>query len=159
MTIAERLELIRAFIGGFQKEFAERVDVSPRAYTDYLSGKRLPPSDMLHKLADEGFDVTWLLTGKTPRILGEPKGAWTEKPPRFSVPEKDSWLLEEAFMVALLEGIAHCYADAAVPLSSAELGRVAVQIVGDIAVVSHSAEQRDSALKMALLQLRRRISG
>lgn len=152
---AERFESIRTFLGMLQKDMALRLEVSRRSYTQYAVGELLPPTPALLKLAKEGFDVTWLLTGETPRYSGAPDGKWM---PSFLIPGQEAWLLDEKFMAELLEGIANCYASAGKIPSYAELASSIARIVGDIAAVSKSAEQRDAALKLSLIQLRRQIS-
>ncbi len=63
-SFGERLLL--AFNGAKQVEIAERLNITPTAVRNYLSG-RIPDGDKLHQISEEtNVNIHWLITGEGP---------------------------------------------------------------------------------------------
>lgn len=60
---AFRLKAIRKSSGSSQYEFARSLNVSLRSYQYYESGARSLPGELLHRLAELGINVHWIVTG------------------------------------------------------------------------------------------------
>jgi len=72
----ERLKFIRQALGKTQKEMAQLLGVSLRAYQMYEEGKTNIPLPKLRILASQfGVNINWLLTGE-----GEPFLTLKEEP-------------------------------------------------------------------------------
>lgn len=68
MVIHVRLREERERLGLLQKDVAGLVGMTPRAQLMYEAGDRHPDSNYLAKLAQNGFDVLYILTGqRTPQ--------------------------------------------------------------------------------------------
>lgn len=65
--VGERLLHIRA--GRPQSEAAAALGVSLRSYAYYERGERIPDGEALERLASEGWNINWLLTGTGPERL------------------------------------------------------------------------------------------
>ncbi len=59
------LELLRSELGINKKEFAQKLGITQNSYTNYITGKRELPTDVVLKIK-QLFDINidWLLTGK-----------------------------------------------------------------------------------------------
>ena len=66
---ALRLKKIRGIRGLSQYEFARSLNVSLRSYQYYESGARPLPVELLHRLAELGINVHWIVTGDGARNL------------------------------------------------------------------------------------------
>ena len=66
---ALRLKKIRGIRGLSQYEFARSLRVSLRSYQYYESGARPLPVELLHRLAELGINVHWIVTGDGTRNL------------------------------------------------------------------------------------------
>jgi len=64
MNLAERLKVARESIGKNQKEIADLVGVSYRAWQGYETGENVPGGKIFESLVRLGFSGTWLLTGE-----------------------------------------------------------------------------------------------
>lgn len=64
LTIGERLVAVREALRLTQVDFAERLEISPRAYQNYERGEREMPTTVLTALhATFGIDPLWVLVG------------------------------------------------------------------------------------------------
>ena len=66
---ALRLKRIRGQRGLSQYKFARSLKVSLRSYQYYESGARPLPVELLHRLAELGINVHWIVTGDGARNL------------------------------------------------------------------------------------------
>jgi transcriptional regulator with XRE-family HTH domain len=64
MSLADRLKLARESIGKSQKEMAESLGTSFRAWQDYEAGKNVPGGKVFEALVKLGLNANWLLTGE-----------------------------------------------------------------------------------------------
>ena len=60
----DRLKKIREKLGKTQKEMGALVSVHERAWQKYEKGANIPGGEVLQALADLGFNINWILTGK-----------------------------------------------------------------------------------------------
>jgi len=66
----ERLKILRERLGLTQKEIAEKIRISLRAWQNYELGLRKIPSEVIKALYEHlGINPTWLLTGKGPMFI------------------------------------------------------------------------------------------
>lgn len=86
--IGTRLLHIRA--GKTLPEMAKVMGVSPRTYSYYEQGERVPDGEALASLVLEGWNANWLLTGEGPERLAD-SGSVTESP-SGSQPLRDDFL-------------------------------------------------------------------
>lgn len=65
LEIGKRLEKIRTDVGLQKKDFAEKLDITANAYTNYIKETRLIPTDLCIKI-NQLFNVSlnWLLLGQ-----------------------------------------------------------------------------------------------
>jgi|GEM_PF-791370 len=83
MEISERIKEYRISLGLNQKDFAERLGISPSMIQKYEYGKSNPGSDILVKLNQVfGVNLQWLLTGK----------GWPDEPSQRSWPKESDAL-------------------------------------------------------------------
>jgi transcriptional regulator with XRE-family HTH domain len=76
LDICLRIASVRLEVAGprGKSAFAKRLGISPSTY-DYYEADRVPPADVLVKIADEaGVDLRWLLTGRASSAGGVPSG-------------------------------------------------------------------------------------
>lgn len=66
--IAARLRSLLPYHNGVQASFARAIGASDQNVCDWLSGRNLPGSLMLARMAEAGVDVRWLLTGQSPSV-------------------------------------------------------------------------------------------
>ncbi|MBN2429425.1 MAG: helix-turn-helix transcriptional regulator [Deltaproteobacteria bacterium] len=72
MSIAARLKAARESLGKSQKEMANTLSASFRAWQDYEAGNNVPGGRVFEALARLGFNTNWLLIGEGPmRLDGE----------------------------------------------------------------------------------------
>jgi len=73
------LETLRAHLGITKKEFASKLGITQNAYTNYISGKRNIPTNLVLKIK-QLFDISieWLLTGKGEMFLKDSTPAKTD---------------------------------------------------------------------------------
>lgn len=64
MDVSEKIKLIRDELGENQSSFGARLGVSLKTQQNYEQGKRLPTFEYLQRMADMGYDVLYLLTGR-----------------------------------------------------------------------------------------------
>lgn len=64
-TLALRIKSIRTYFGQSQEEFAKELSISQSALSAIELDKVSPPVEAIQKLGRMGFDVNWLLYGKT----------------------------------------------------------------------------------------------
>lgn len=64
MTISERIKSERKRLNFKSKELAELLDCHPVTQSNYETGKRTPDLEYLEKLANFGFDISYIITGK-----------------------------------------------------------------------------------------------
>lgn len=64
MTIAERIKNERKRLNFKSKELAELLDCHPVTQSHYETGKRIPDLEYLGRLANFGFDISYIITGK-----------------------------------------------------------------------------------------------
>lgn len=62
--LGARLRETRRTSGLNQTDFAVRAGVSRNSQTEYETGKTAPNTDYLGRLAEQGFDVAYILTGQ-----------------------------------------------------------------------------------------------
>lgn len=62
--IGDRIKAIRESMGLSQREFADQAGLSTRAIQNYELGSSIPGGKILGKIAELGFNVNWVLTGK-----------------------------------------------------------------------------------------------
>lgn len=67
MSFSERLKTIIDEDYKTQSNFADAIRVTKASVNDYLSSKRKPNFDVLSKIAELGYNMNWLLTGKGSR--------------------------------------------------------------------------------------------
>ena len=64
-TLALRIKSIRTYFGQSQEAFAKELSISQSALSAIELDKVSPPVEAIQKLGRMGFDVNWLLYGKT----------------------------------------------------------------------------------------------
>lgn len=67
MSFSERLKNIIEEDYNTQVNFAEAIRATKASVNDYLSSKRKPNFDVLQRIADLGYNMNWILTGKGSR--------------------------------------------------------------------------------------------
>lgn len=73
MTTADRVQTLIANVSMSKKIFADRLHISAPRLSNYLSGSRSIPEELLVKIADlTNCDLNWLLTGKGPMFNDVP---------------------------------------------------------------------------------------
>lgn len=73
MTTADRVQTLIANVSMSKKIFADRLHISAPRLSNYLSGSRSIPEELLVKIADlTNCDLNWLLTGKGPMFNNVP---------------------------------------------------------------------------------------
>ncbi len=63
-NMSERMKMVRDALGLTQKQLADLLDVSVPAIQSYELAKSMPGGKILKRLADEGFNINWILTGE-----------------------------------------------------------------------------------------------
>lgn len=96
MEIGDRLKQIRLSFQESQTVFAARYGLAQTTYAPYETGKRAIPDDLKVKLAQDGFDMNWLLTGngsmKSQEV--ESKEVKTVSMPNYFIATKKSFVAE-----------------------------------------------------------------
>lgn len=77
MSLAERLVQVRKTRGMSQKQIAAWVSVNEKTWQHYEAGSTEPKVSSLRRLADMGFDLNWIITGKKKELTfhGDPETA------------------------------------------------------------------------------------
>ena len=58
-------ETVREYLKLSKKDFSHNIGISPNAYTNYIAGKRIIPTDVAIKIKQlYDISIDWLLTGK-----------------------------------------------------------------------------------------------
>ena len=58
-------ETVREYLKLSKKDFSHNIGISPNAYTNYITGKRIIPTDVAIKIKQlYDISIDWLLTGK-----------------------------------------------------------------------------------------------
>lgn len=71
-AIGKRLKQLRKKIGMSQKEFAEKLNITPSSLNNYEVGRRNIPPEILADLSDKfNVNIDWLLTGNDPMFKDE----------------------------------------------------------------------------------------
>lgn len=95
--LGDRLRHIRSL--RLQPEMGAVMGVTGRAYANYERGERVPDATALAHLADEGWNINWLLTGQgNPRTDGTGQAA---TPPSAASASLNQQILQEAVETAL----------------------------------------------------------
>lgn len=63
MSLGLRLRLFISVNGLTVREFSQKFDIPYRSVHEYLSDKRKPSAEQLLKMAENGIDINWLLSG------------------------------------------------------------------------------------------------
>lgn len=145
MQIHERLKLLRRKMRLNQADMATRMGVSLRAYQTYENNESKPKAEDIARLAGDGIDLNWLLTGEGEMLRAAPaQGAQ----PSATQP------LDEALNAAIIEALSGLYAEFGMPVSGKAVSRVYVDIVESGFA---TWEEKMTALRLAIQQLRRRL--
>lgn len=70
MSVADRLKIARESTGKSQREMADQLGTSFRAWQDYEAGKNFPGGKVFESLVKLGFNANWLLTGEGDMRVG-----------------------------------------------------------------------------------------
>lgn len=141
MTVAGRLSAARADLRLTQAEIAARSGVSLRAYNSYENGKRFPAEELLSWLAQQGYNVNWLLTGQ-----GSMRGEDTVPQPQAKT--------DPETLGRLWEGVTAVYREENQRIAPKDQARVVAELYDQLIVITDEAERR-GALRFALDRLRR----
>ncbi len=68
----DRLKQLRQHLGLEQKEMAERLGIPARTYQDNERGLYILKSVLYQRLAEEGFSLDWLFTGRGSMLADQP---------------------------------------------------------------------------------------
>lgn len=102
--IGARIKGLRARSGLNQTEFAKRCGVSLNGQSNFERGLNLPGGDYLLKLAEQGADITYILTGV--RSVQSPQEAVLLDNYRAACAEQQAQLLEVSRALAGSAGTA-----------------------------------------------------
>ena len=69
--IGARFRMIREKLNYTQKQMAELIDGSIRAWQEYERGNQVPGGIALYKLSLQGININWLLTGEGPMRINQ----------------------------------------------------------------------------------------
>ena len=70
--LAENLAKLRKHFNLAQNEFAEKLDISARAYVNYERGERKPPCELLIKLLrNYNVNLNWIIANEGEMFLDE----------------------------------------------------------------------------------------
>ena len=83
MSITERLTALRSHFGLSQKAMAARLGIAGNTWQRYELANEPPNSSVLAKLATDGIDTHWLLTGEGAMLHSRaaPSGGFSDLPP------------------------------------------------------------------------------
>ncbi|MDY0242637.1 MAG: hypothetical protein RBR34_10705 [Rhodospirillaceae bacterium] len=138
-------------IGATQTDISDAVGAAKRTIIDWEKDRTSPTAIHLLALSKIGVDVVYVLTGERKRDSSD------EEKPISSV-------LSQAhvdLMGRILEEVTDAYGAAGVRISIRNIGQVAAQIHNDIVLAlgeESDQTERTAALKMAIQQLRRKLS-
>lgn len=62
-SLTERLKMIRESLGVSKREMSRKLDIAGGSWQAYEEGNTVPGGKVLEALAQEGYDINWLLTG------------------------------------------------------------------------------------------------
>ena len=101
MSVSDRLKIARESTGKSQREMADQLGTSFRAWQDYEAGKNFPGGKVFESLVKLGFNANWLLTGE-----GEMRRE-TEADKKMREQYPLTPLVSEAFGVPYDQKVAH----------------------------------------------------
>lgn len=121
MNVADRFRGLRELWGHSQIDMAVRVGVTRNTWQRYEKGE-LPNGETLQRLADQGVNVQWLLTGQGPMMMGAPAVQMEPRAEPDAAPARE---LDDELMARVVDTIVRAYKDAGVALAPMDLGRLA----------------------------------
>jgi transcriptional regulator with XRE-family HTH domain len=98
----EKLKISRNHLGKKQKEMADLLGISHRAWQDYEQGSRIPSGKVFKSLSKLGFNVGWFFDDDVPMLRQE---TTTQPPPQSfgaagAIPDDDIGLGESVELLA-----------------------------------------------------------
>lgn len=122
--IGKRLMLVREFLAESQRSMSNRLGLGETTWQNLEREGRLPKTDALRQLADLGFSVDWILTGR---------GAMRPEP----APREAGSVSRHEVVIPFLVGALLTVEDAirlrGVTLSMEEKARLAARLYADVA--------------------------
>lgn len=152
--IAERLIQMRTNRRISQTEMARMAGLGLRGWQKIESGNNLPSSQTLMKLAENGFNPAWILTGIGQMQLdgiGAPSGP--ENPQASSILQT----ADDDLHGRTLEAVSTAYKEAGVRISLRNLGSIASAKAREIAASSNDPAEWPVMIKYMATQLKNEL--
>lgn len=138
---------IRKLYGLSQKSMSRKLGLSANVWGNSEANSTVPSGDTLIKIADLGFNPTWILTGQGTMRLDEAQGS--EAGAEVAEGAVDAQLFGRIVDLVTREAKA-----AAVMLPPLELGTIAGKRYAELIAASNNPDERRAMLKLVAVQLR-----
>lgn len=154
--LSQRLREVRLWAGLTASKMADSVGLKDRkSWERYERGETVPNAEVLARLADQDFDVNWIITGKGAMRQGLPESS---VPPRVNIPAPipTEFEYDEEVLEQVARAISEVYREENARIQPMQLVQMAATWYGDL--MRHFAPgEFDIALKGMLVGLRREL--
>lgn len=124
MNVADRFKALREKWGLSQMDMASRLGIARNTWQRHEKGE-LPNGETLQRLAEQGVNIQWLLTGHGSMMIGDPSATPAEGSPTLAPSTDQAGDIDDELMARVVDTIARAYKDAGVALAPMDLGRLA----------------------------------
>lgn len=142
--VGQRLKQAREEIGLSQQGMAESLGLSLKGWQNIELGKNIPSGETLLRIAEQGFNPAWVLTGSGPHrieLIGLPGGRQFDR----------------ELLGRVTDAIAKLYKAEGVHLPDVDLGRMSADKYQEIIDSGVLPEDYPAALAMAVAGLRKQL--
>jgi transcriptional regulator with XRE-family HTH domain len=151
MSVGDRLEEVRSWLGLTQAQMADRIGLPLRTYTRYAKGERSPSSEALQALVRLGVNLNWLIEGQGQ--MSQQDGGLFPTSGQHSLPQT----INPDLYGRVLEAISTVYRELGWGITLRQLGTEASRIATEIAADGLAPEDVPGAVRGAAAMLRRQL--